>query len=74
MKTSVQYLGHVIDADGIHTTDTKLKAIVDAPAQKNVAELWSFLGWLNYYGQFILNLASLLHPLNKLLRHDVPQQ
>ena len=32
MKTSVQYLGHVIDGDGLHATDAKLEAIVDAPA------------------------------------------
>ena len=42
MQKSVQYLGHVVDAVGIHATDAKLKAIVDAP--KNVTELRSFLG------------------------------
>ena len=44
MKTSVQCLGHVIDADGLHPTDAKLKAIIDAPTPKNVSELRSFLG------------------------------
>ena len=41
-----------------------------APSPKNVAELRSFLGLLNYYGRFIPNLSSLLHPLNSLLRHN----
>ena len=72
MKTSVQYLGHVIDGDGLHATDAKLEAIVDAPAPRNVAELRSFLGMLNYYGRFIPNLSSLIHPLNKLLCQDQP--
>ena len=71
MKTSVQYLGHTINAEGLHATDAKLKAIVDAPSPTNVTELRSFLGLLNYYGRFIPNLASLIHPLNNLLRHDV---
>ena len=71
MKTSVRYLGHYIDADGIHATDDKIEAIVNAPTPKNVTELRSFLGLLNYYGRFIPNLASLLHPVNKLLRHGV---
>ena len=65
-KSSVQYLGHRIDAEGIHATDAKLKAIIDAPSPKNVAELRSFLGLLNYYGRFIAKLSSLIHPLNKL--------
>ena len=72
MKTSVQYLGHVIDGDGLHATDAKLEAIVDAPAPRNVAELRSFLGMLNYYGRFVPNLSSLIHPLNKLLCQDQP--
>ena len=67
LKSSVQYLGHRIDAEGIHATDNKIQAIVNAPVLKNVTELRSFLGLLNYYGRFIPNLASLLHPLNELL-------
>ena len=67
LKSSVQYLGHRIDAEGIHATDDKIQAIVNAPVPKNVTELRSFLGLLNYYGRFIPNLASLLHSLNELL-------
>ena len=32
LKTSVQYLGHVIGADGLHATDAKIEAIVNAPS------------------------------------------
>ena len=71
LKTSVQYLGHVIGADGLHAIDAKIEAIVNAPSPKNVTELRSYLGLLNYYGRFIPNLASLIHPLNKLLRHNM---
>ena len=74
MKTSVQYLGHRIDADGLHATEAKLEAIINAPTPRNVPELRSFLELLNYYGRFIPNLSSLIHPLNKLLRHGVPWQ
>ncbi len=72
MRDQVQYLGHRIDAEGIHPTEGKLQAIQQAPAPKNVQELRSFLGLLNYYGRFIPNLSSLLHPLNKLLCQDTP--
>ena len=69
MKTSVEYLGHLIDAEGLHATSSKLEAVMQAPAPRNVQELRSFLGLLNYYGKFIPNLATILHPLNNLLQH-----
>ena len=70
MQSSVEYLGHRIDAEGLHTTAEKLKAIVEAPKPTNVQELCSFLGLLNYYGKFIQNLSTILHPLNSLLQQD----
>ena len=44
---------------------------MDAPTPRDVSELRSLLGLLNYYGRFIPNLATLIHPLNKLLCRDV---
>ena len=55
MEDSVEYLGHRVDLKGLHTTDSTLKAIVDAPPPRNAQELRAFLGLLNYYGQFIPN-------------------
>nr|XP_055048287.1 uncharacterized protein K02A2.6-like [Misgurnus anguillicaudatus] len=69
-QLAVEYLGHVIDASGLHTSPSKVKAIVDAPIPKNVSQLRSFLGLLNYYGRFIPNIATLLKPLHKLLCHE----
>ena len=45
-------------------------AIDKAPAPTNVQELRSFLGLLNYYGKFMPNLATVLHPLKALLQMD----
>ena len=70
LQASVEYLGHQVDADGLHTLDSKLQAVVDAPAPRDVQELRSFLGLVNYYGKFIANLATILHPLNALLQKD----
>ena len=68
MRDSVEYLGHRVDANGLHPTPEKVKAIVAAPAPKNVTELISFLGMVHYYGKFLPKLSTLLHPLNELLK------
>ena len=71
VTTSVQYLGHRIDANGIHATGEKLDAVLMAPVPSSVPQLRSFLGMINYYSKFIPNLATLLNPRNELLRKDV---
>ena len=45
-----------------------MEAIQAAPTPKNIQELRSFLRLSHYYGKFIPDLASLVHPLNKLLQ------
>ena len=47
------------------------RAINEAPTPKNVAELWSFLGIINYYSRFLPNLSTRLAPLYRLLHKDV---
>ena len=70
LQDSVEYLGYKIDAQGLHATDSKLKAITEAPQPTNVHELRAFLSLLNYYGRFLPNHAMLTHPLNGLLCKD----
>ena len=70
LQPSVEYLGYVIDAEGLHATPAKVSAIVGAPEPKNVQELRSFLGLVNYYGKFIRNMSTIAHPLNNLLKHS----
>ena len=36
MAKSVEYLGHVVDAKGLHITPEKLKTILEAPAPKDL--------------------------------------
>ena len=44
-------------ADGLHPTQEKLRAVLQAPAPRNSKELRSFLGLIHYYGGFIANLC-----------------
>ena len=68
MQSSVEYLGHVLDANGVHTTPSKQRNIAEARAPSNVTELRSFLGLVNYNGRFLPNVSTVLHPLNRQLR------
>ena len=69
---SVEYLGRVVDAKGIHTSRRKLQAVLDAPEPENVHKLRSVLGMINYYSQFISDLSTLLKPLYSLLKANEP--
>ncbi|CAG9135829.1 unnamed protein product [Plutella xylostella] len=64
---SISYLGYVIDASGLRTEATKIDAINNTPAPGNIAELRAFLGLINYYGKFVVNLSDVLNPLYELL-------
>ena len=67
MQPSIDYLGYCIDNEGLHAMPEKVAAILEAPPPKTVHELQAFLGRVNYYGKFVKNFATLLHPLNQLL-------
>ena len=69
---SVIYLGHRIDAEGLHPVADKLNALQDAPSPKSVSELKSYLGLLTYYAKFLPNLSTVLAPLYRLLKHREP--
>ena len=67
----VEYLGHQISEKGLQPTKEKVRAIVDAPAPRNVSQLKSFLGMLNYYSKFLPNLSTRLAPLYRLLQKQM---
>ena len=67
LMSEVEYLGHKICQESLHPTESKVRAVADAPEPKRVAELRSFLGLVNYYGKFLPNLTSTAAPLYTLL-------
>ena len=60
-------MGHILSKQGISPVNSKLDAIRLAPRPKDVSQLRSFLGLLNYYSKFIKDFSSRLHPLYQLL-------
>ena len=66
----LEYLGHVIDTQGIHKLAEKIAVIIDAPRPTDVSSLRSFIGMANYYRKFVPYFASTLYPLTTLLEKD----
>ena len=70
LRPRIEYLGHVIDEEGLHPTEEKVRAIEEARTPQNVTELRSFLGIINYYSRFLPNLSTSLAPLYCLLHKN----
>ena len=70
-QKSVKYMGHLLSEKGISPLAEKLESLRMAEAPKNVSQLRSFLGLVNYYGKFVKGLSMKLHPLFSLLNQEV---
>lgn len=71
-KSEVEYLGHLLTDEGLKPCENKVKAIKEAPAPKNLTQLKSYLGMINYYSMFLPNLSSRLHVLYELTKKGRP--
>ena len=67
----VQYLGHVLSADGIRIGEDRIKAIIDLKTPTTIKEFRSVLGTINFVRKFIPNLATIIEPLVALTRKSV---
>lgn len=65
-KTKVEYLGMVISENSIKMDPIKVAGIKDWPVPKSKKELQSFLGFCNFYRQFIFNFSGTVKSLTKL--------
>lgn len=61
-----------MSSKGVSPTKDKMKAIADAPPPKDLTSLRAYLGLLNFYGNFIRNLAAEIQPLYALTRKNKP--
>ena len=62
--SSVQFLGHTVDAHGITPMAAKVEAIASYSAPTDRAGLQRFLGMVNFYRRFLKNAAAILAPLH----------
>ena len=63
----VEYLGYILSPSGLTVSDNKIKIIQDWPEPKKVKDIQSFLGFANFYCQFIFNYSDIVISLTYLI-------
>nr|GEW29458.1 putative reverse transcriptase domain-containing protein [Tanacetum cinerariifolium] len=67
----VQFLGHVIDSQGIHVDPAKIESVKDWASPKSPIEICQFLGLAGYYRRFIKGFSKIAKPMTKLTQKKV---
>ncbi|GJY48903.1 hypothetical protein Tco_0438859, partial [Tanacetum coccineum] len=67
----VQFLGHVIDSQGIHMDPAKIESINDWVSPKTPMEIRQFLSLVGYFWRFIKGFSKVAKPMTKLMQNKV---
>ena len=65
--SSIDFLGHNVNAQGIVPLPEKVRAIRDFPRPSTVKGLQDFLGMINFYHRFVPHVAEILVPMHAAL-------
>ncbi|KAD4888602.1 hypothetical protein E3N88_20675 [Mikania micrantha] len=66
----VQFLGHVVNQDGIQVDPNKIKAVEQWETPRTPTEIRQFLGLAGYYRRFIKNFSKIALPLTTLTQKN----
>ncbi|GJU83383.1 putative reverse transcriptase domain-containing protein [Tanacetum coccineum] len=66
----VQFLGHLIDSQGLHVHPAKIKAVKNCTSPTTPTEVRQFLGLTGYYRRFIKGFSKIAKPLTKLTQKN----
>eukprot|EP00873_Tetraselmis_striata_P033022 jgi/Tetstr1/453286/TSEL_040278.t1 len=69
-RTSVEFLGHIVEAGQIKMDPRKVEAVQQWPVPKTVKDVRGFLGLAGYYRKFIHNFAAIAVPLHDLTKNQ----
>ncbi|GJU96430.1 putative reverse transcriptase domain-containing protein [Tanacetum coccineum] len=67
----VQFLGHVIDSQGIHVDPAKIESVKDWASPKSATKIRQFLGLAGYYRRFIEGFSKIAKPMTKLTQKKI---
>ncbi|GKA10005.1 putative reverse transcriptase domain-containing protein [Tanacetum coccineum] len=67
---SVQFLGHMINSEGVHVNPSKIKAIKNWTTPTTPTKVRQFLGLAGYYRRFIEGFSLIAKPLTQLTQKN----
>nr|GEZ99298.1 putative reverse transcriptase domain-containing protein [Tanacetum cinerariifolium] len=70
----VQFLGHVINSQGIYVDPAKIESVKDWASPKSPTEIRQFLGLTRYYRRFIEGFSKIAKPMTKLTQKKAEHQ
>jgi transposase InsO family protein len=65
-KSSLKYLGHIVDRDGVRTDPEKIRVMKEYPRPSSSKEVRGFIGMCSYYRRFIKDFSKIAAPLSRL--------
>lgn len=68
--SSIDYLGHVISAQGVEMDPSKVQAVLEWPTPTKVKGVRGFLGLTRYYRRFIKDYRKIAQPLTIITKKD----
>ena len=71
-RKEVEFLGHVITAEGLKPNPAHTAAVTNFPEPRDIKGIRQFVGLASYYRRFISNFAKIAHPLHALTRKGAP--
>lgn len=73
-KTSIKYLGFVVDRQGLRTDPDKVSVIVNYPRPVTSTDIKRFIGLCSWFRRFIKDFSTLMAPINCLLKGKKKRQ
>lgn len=70
MQEEIEFLGHVLNKDGLKPNQKKIEAIRNYPMPTTLRQLRGFLGLIGYYRKFVPNLSGITKPLTEATKKD----
>ena len=71
---AIEYVGHVINRDGIHFTREKLDSVVNFPLPTTKRDLKAFICLVNYFRDHLKDASVIMRPLDALVCKYHPKE
>ena len=69
LRDSIKYLGRLVDKHGVRPDPEAVEAVLTWKAPKTDTQPMSFLGFANYYREFIKGYTDKIYPMQRLMRN-----